>query len=157
MGKSCAVCGKSIGLITGKVKLADGNLICSKCTKKAGYTILGPKEISEINNLTLNQMVGKINSRNIENTQSFKGTQKFGLYAYFDDLNEQLLVNSGNTDMKPKTLIRYSDVKDFSANEDGDQIIKSGLGTALTGGFLLERLVLLLARSSVKEKREEIR
>lgn len=136
MGKSCAVCGNSIGLMTGKVKLSDGKLVCSKCLKKSGYTLLGPKEISEISNLTLNQVIGKKQSRHKENAGKFYPTQKFGLYAYFDDQNEQLLVNSGNMDINPKTLIRYSDIKDFSANEDGDQIIKSGLGTALAGGFL---------------------
>lgn len=134
MSKLCAICSKKLGITTGRVKLVDGNRVCSKCLKKAGFYTLGTKEIQSISNMSVSQI--KERSLSKEESSSFIPTQKFDPYAYFDDNEKKVMVNTGNMSLKPKTLIQYEEIYDFSAKEDGDQIIKSGLGSAVGGGIL---------------------
>lgn len=42
--------------MTGKVKLADGNLACSKCLKQAGYSTTSVKDVSTISKMDYNQI-----------------------------------------------------------------------------------------------------
>ena len=49
MAKMCAICGKKIGMMTGKVEFLDG-FICTKCYTSAGYGI-GWKDMDEVESM----------------------------------------------------------------------------------------------------------
>ena len=117
----CAVCGKELGLLSGKVKIADG-AVCSNCLVSAGILTLD-------NALSYNQQSVKelISSRQAFVTK-FHATKSVGAYIHVDETNKAFKIG-GNT-------FSYDNLLSFELLEDGQSITKGGLGRAVAGGLL---------------------
>ena len=87
--KNCVRCGKELGLIFGKIKIADGH-ICKNCNALLSPLITGKSQ------LTLADIEEHIKYReqNKINLQSFKATTILGNHdiVYFDDNQKKFLV-----------------------------------------------------------------
>lgn len=65
----------------------------------------------------------------------YSPTNKIGNLVHFDDKNKIIKFQSGLS-IKPNSALAYEDITDFEIIEDNNQMIKSGLGTAIGGGVL---------------------
>ena len=119
--KECALCNKSIGLLTAKATLSDG-FICADCLRKAGISALGNAQ-----NYTCTSAIELINRR-IPVVNSFKPTKKVGSYLQIDENNNSFKIGHD--------IFECSNLLSFELLEDGQSITKGGLGRAVTGGLL---------------------
>lgn len=67
--------------------------------------------------------------------KAYSPTEKMSGIIHFDDFNKILKFANGIS-FKPNKFIAYEDIADFQIIEDNNQVIKSGLGTAIGGGVL---------------------
>ncbi len=132
MAKECLVCGKIMGAFAGKVQIADG-YTCTSCWNKAGLetsmeaVMSGKQYSSEI----INEMIA-VKEKNRCLILNFKPTKIVGSLS-FDDNSKTFIINKSimNTD-----FYYYNQIVDFELLEDGESIIKGGLGRAVAGGVL---------------------
>lgn len=117
----CAVCGKELGLLSGKVKISDG-AICSNCLSNAGISMLSNH--MSYNQNSINQL---INTRKAI-VNRFSATKSIGNYMYIDENNKSFKVG--------KDIFSYENLLSFELLEDGQSITKGGLGRAVAGGLL---------------------
>jgi len=68
----------------------------------------------------------------------FNATKKIGTYLYLDDNNKKWAIPEVTITGKLKNirLYNYSDILNFELIEDGNSIIKGGVGRAIAGGVL---------------------
>lgn len=117
----CAVCGKELGLLSGKVKISDG-AVCSNCLFSAGVLTLD-------NALSYNQQsIKTLISERRAFVNKFCATKSIELYIQIDE-NNKLFKVAGNT-------FSYDNLLSFELLEDGQSITKGGLGRAVVGGLL---------------------
>ena len=139
--KTCLMCGREMGVMTGKVKCVDG-YICSNCVKELGYSTFDTNALTSIGNMSSAQLLAKGDKKNndIEAVQKFVPTSVTAKYAKFDDENQKMiLANRMHISYKPEhyTLFSYNQLVDFELLEDGNSIASGGLGRAAVGGMLL--------------------
>lgn len=119
--KSCAVCEKELGLLSGKVKISDG-VVCSKCLSSAGILALN-------NPLSYNQeSIKNLVSVRQAFVNKFHVTKSVGTYIHVDETNKAFSIG-GN-------IFSYDNLLSFELLEDGQSITKGGLGRAVAGAFL---------------------
>lgn len=117
----CAVCGKELGLLSGKVKISDG-AICTKCLSSAGILMLS-------NNMAYNQQsINELISTRKKIVENFSATKSVDNYIYIDENNKSFKVG--------KDIFSYENLLSFELLEDGQSITKGGLGRAVAGGLL---------------------
>lgn len=117
----CAVCGKELGLLSGKVKISDG-AICTNCLSDSGISILNNS--MSYNQKSVNELV---NTRKTI-VKSFSATKTVGNYIHIDENNRLFKVG--------KDIFSYENLLSFELLEDGQNITKGGLGRAVGGGLL---------------------
>lgn len=66
---------------------------------------------------------------------AYSPTEKVGNLVHFDDINKVLKFQNGIS-LKPNSALAYEDIGDFEIIEDNNQVVKSGLSTAIGGGVL---------------------
>ena len=138
--KICCVCGKEMGIMTGKVKLADG-YICTKCYEKAGFSSWNGTEIVNNGSLTVEQFLNKSVAKNdaLTEIERFTPTSSPAPFALFDDNSRTMILSAKpHASYKPKhfTMFSYEQLVDFELLEDGAGIASGGLGRAAVGGLL---------------------
>ena len=117
----CAVCEKELGLLSGKVKIADG-AVCSNCLLSAGILTLN-------NALSYNQQsIKSLISTRKEFVTKFHTTKSVGAYIHVDETNKAFKVG--------RDIFSYDNLLSFELLEDGQSITKGGLGRAVAGGLL---------------------
>ncbi len=121
----CAVCGKELGILSGKIKVSDG-AICMSCFKTAGISSLD--NAMSYTQQTIEEYIIARQSL----VDSFDATKKFG--GYFGghieiDENNKLFKLSGD-------YFEFNNLLSFELLEDGSTITKGGLGRAVAGGLL---------------------
>lgn len=126
----CSICGNE------KAKEVKDGFICSDCVKQAGRflsaTKLNPKEqtVSLIKECIVKSNVWvKIQE---ERKNSFSQTRKIAT----------LLLDENNQLFKVKNFLypdiySFDQIADFEILEDGESVVKGGLGRAIAGGVLL--------------------
>ena len=140
----CAICDKEIGL--NRHQIANKEWICPECFKKCGrFHTAKPvlKMTAEEIKIAIIDRQAKIDSeivtKNIEQAElmEFTPTKKIGSYIEFDDNKRKWLLPDGFFGGKKNPKIyTYSDIVDFELLEDGESIVKGGLGRAVAGGVL---------------------
>lgn len=117
----CAVCGKELGLLSGKVKISDG-AICTNCLSSAGISMLS-------NNMTYNQQsINELISTRKKIVENFSSTKSVDTYIQVDENNKSFKIG--------KDIFSYENLLSFELLEDGQSITKGGLGRAVAGGLL---------------------
>ena len=117
----CAVCGKELGLLSGKVKISDG-AICINCLNSAGISMLN-NPIS-YNQQSINDLISKRKAI----VENFSQTKSVGNYIHIDETNKSFKVG--------KDIFAFENLLSFELLEDGQSITKGGLGRAVAGGLL---------------------
>lgn len=147
MAKFCPVCKKDIGVFTGKVKLKDGEYVCTKCWGKAGFNTWGDltdKPLIYTAQDIIN-IVDDITSANVI-ISTFAPTSDIGPAAKFNDTTKQMIlanhmfayagINSYKKFPEHYSLFNYDQIVDFEILENGSSIASGGLGRAAIGGIL---------------------
>lgn len=133
----CINCEKEVGL--NRFTTAEGDL-CSDCHKLCGYTMNTP-----INSKTMTDIQKDIaaNDKEKEALSQFTPTKKIsklmglGNFIEFDEEKKQWLIPDGIFGgKKAPNIYRYDDIIDYELLEDGETIIKGGIGSAIAGGIL---------------------
>lgn len=118
----CAVCGKELGLLSGKVKISDG-AICTTCLSSAGISMLNNP--MSYNQQSINEMISNRQTM----VKNFKPTKSTGNYIHIDENNKSFRIG--------KDIFAYENLLSFELLENGQSITKGGLGRAVAGGLLL--------------------
>lgn len=126
----CCICNINMG----KVSIQDG-FICKECLHLCNI----PFQVKVDKNITKEMILNEIeeNKNNKELIGMFAITKKIGNYIEFDENNRQWLIPDGVNGKKvnPK-VYSYNDIVDYELLEDGESVIKGGIGKAVVGGFL---------------------
>lgn len=117
----CAVCGKELGMLSGKAKISDG-AVCTGCLSSAGISMLSNP--LNYNHQTINNLI-KSRQGIVCN---FCPTKAVGAYIQVDENNRAFKIG--------KDIFSYENLLSFELLEDGQSITKGGLGRAVAGGLL---------------------
>ncbi len=139
--QQCANCQKQLGVFSSKTKIADG-VVCSDCLKAAGITDFSNAQT--FNSGTLRELL----QRRQALITSFSPTKKIGRYLQVDDNNRAFKIG--------KNLFNFSDLLSFELLEDGESVVKGGLGRAITGGLLFGGIGALVGGATGKKKTKNI-
>ncbi len=74
--------------------------------------------------------------KNAEKINDFKPTKSVDEYLYIDEMKKEWAIPEGTFSKKIKNIYSYSDILNFELLEDGNSLIKGGLGNAIIGGTL---------------------
>ena len=135
--KICSLCEKELGLMSGKVKIADG-FLCTQCYKELGGDI-NPTALTEAanNSLAYYKNVYEKKKADLSVIETFQPTFSAGKIALFnDDIKIMLLAkqNQSRFNNSHYTVFNYSQIVNFELLEDGNSIVSGGLGRAIVGG-----------------------
>ena len=119
--KNCAICGKPIGILSGKTEIADG-FVCGSCLSGAGLT-----SFPNGKQYTAATLTDLLNTRK-QLMSKFSITKKVTPTFAIDETN-QLFIAEGN-------LFEYGNLLSFELLEDGETVTKGGLGRAVAGGLI---------------------
>jgi len=149
----CINCEKEVGL--NRYTTAEGDL-CSDCHKLCGYNMNTP-----INVKTMTDIQRDIaeNNREKEALLQFTPTKmisKFiglGNFIEFDEEKKQWLIPDGFlSGKKTSRIYSYDDIIEYELLEDGDTVIKGGIGSEIAGGILFRSQQSLAGRITVGNK-----
>lgn len=130
---TCAICNEKVGL--NRWRIADKKWVCSKCAKKAGYSMFSGVTIGT----TVSEIEGRIagKEKSALELNTFSPTKKVGTVFEIDEIKKQWVVLEGIfVNRKNSTVYNFSDISSFELLEDGSSITKGGLGSAIAGGLL---------------------
>lgn len=129
---TCENCGKKVGW--NRSEIADG-WICSSCFKLCGYKASTPIAAKTIGDVRAD--IGKVEEQKAK-LAVFRATKKIDRYIEFDEAKRQWLIPDGFWGGKKNPRVYdFDDVVEYELLEDGDTILKGGLGSAVVGGLLL--------------------
>lgn len=128
--ETCALCGGKLPLV-GFTQLADGR-ICQQCRNKGTQYISIPR-----------MFTAKDMAQNIQDAQKNKELysvftpQEFP-YALQVDYQHKLLAVATKKflDLQKGYIFRFDEIADYTVEQDGNTIQKSGAGSAVIGGLL---------------------
>ncbi len=136
----CAVCGKQLGLLSGKLKISDG-AVCTDCLKSANATALS--NAGAYNQQSIKEFILKRQTM----VANFNATKVVGQIAI--DENNKLFQCKGN-------LFAFDNLLSYELLEDGSSIQKGGLGRAVTGGLLFGGVGAIVGGVTGKKKSKNI-
>lgn len=123
----CGICGKET-----KKQLKDG-YICNNCFERGKRNINITKGLENIKIAEVKEAI-KLTREDEQAINNFKVSKKVIDYMHFDDENKKFLLPK--TMFKKAKIYNYSEVLGYEILENGDSIIKGGLGSAIVGGVL---------------------
>lgn len=123
MAKFCVLCGEKAGLLSG-TKIKDG-VVCMGCLNRSGIPSNSlTKSMQDFNN----RFQYLEDNKNLFN--SFNATINIPSHLEVDEKNRLFKIG------KCKECFYFSDLINFELVEDGETIVKGGLGRAVVGGIL---------------------
>lgn len=128
----CAICEKDCGL--NRLQIKDKVYICSKCFKEAGLTMISP-----VKTMSANDIKEIIRRRRIDadKLSKFKVTKQISIWLKIDENAREWFIPDGFAgSVKTPRIHSFDDILDFELIEDGNSIIKGGIGGAVVGGVL---------------------
>ena len=117
----CAVCGKELGLLSGKVKISDG-AVCTNCLSSAGISMLN--NAPSYNQQSIKELITARQAL----VNNFHSTKSVGTYIQVDENNKAFKIG--------RDIFAYDNLLSFELLEDGQSVAKGGLGRAVVGGLL---------------------
>lgn len=148
----CAVCAKEVGL--NRFQIANKEWVCPECLKKSGISAM---ELSR--NITAQELKKAVDKyeQSQKDLTEFISTKKIGTYMEFDDERQLWLAHMGLFGGRGNTTVyQYSDIVGFELLEDGESIIKGGLGRAVAGGLLFGGLGAIVGGTTGKRKTKAV-
>ena len=130
---TCAVCGNVLGVFS-RSAIRDKQWICPKCLNAAGLTLS-----TSLRAMSLEAIKDLIEKRDSDANKLalFHTTRQVGMYLNVDENSRQWFIpDKFSFNLKKPRIHSYDDILDFELLQDGDTIIKGGLGRALVGGAL---------------------
>ena len=147
MAMFCSICKRKMGVMTGKVHLADG-WICSSCYENAGMSRWSTKELTaarEITTMNFQRIICGLKplteedralmpfrAANSQRVNSFIPTYQIDNLIAFDDVNMEFCC--GSQDLVD--LFKYQNIVDYELIESVGSVSKGSAGSALVGGAL---------------------
>lgn len=133
----CINCEKEVGL--NRFTTAEGDL-CSDCHKLCGYNMNTPINIKTMTDI---QRDIAENDKEKKALSKFTPTKKIGKliglgnFIEFDEEKKQWLIPDGFLGgKKTPNIYNFDDILEYELLEDGDTVIKGGIGSAIAGGIL---------------------
>ena len=132
MAKECLVCGKPLGVFSGKLTIADGP-ICTECWNKAGFdnSMSSFMSSNQYSSTVIKNMIAA-KEKNQTLIENLKLSKKIGPLSFDDNAQAFVITKS----KKDRDLYYYNQILGFELLEDGETITKGGLGSAVVGGLL---------------------
>lgn len=131
----CSVCSENVG------KAISDGFVCKECIKKGGMflSMNGMKEKEYSVDLIKSSINKNISFQTIqENRKSiFSLTRKINKQFQIDENNKLFMISDSFIGISLTTVFSFDDILDFEFLENGESIVKGGLGRALVGGALL--------------------
>ena len=103
---------------------------------KSAYCVNITKTVIQITLEGFDSMLNRENKKTPAAVSEFNPTKKIGDYLYIDETKEQWAAPKGLFRKKIKSVYNYSDVLDYELFEDGDILVKGGIGRAIVGEAL---------------------
>ena len=136
--ENCLNCGAEMkGREISPLKVEGGLHLCKECYNKLFDNIQHPKELHKINAEQLREKLHKI-AMDEEECAAFQATKKVMDFFYLDESQNKFAIPTRSAFGKVKGMKVYKcqDILDFELLEDGNSVIKGGLGRAVVGGAL---------------------
>lgn len=126
--KACEICGKEVGMLSGKAYASDG-VVCIDCVKKAGVTDLMRVGAYSVDALR-KQIAANEDAAN-------KRAALMDVFAETKTVNKNLKIDENNRLFTAgRDVFDFASLLSFELLEDGETITKGGLGRAAAGGIL---------------------
>ena len=122
----CSICNTQ----ESKKALIDGH-ICKSCIIK-GSPYIGPISLKGLSVDKAKSLLS-LAETNTQRMQTFKATKKIDKYVSFDEPNKLWKISCAPY---AAVIFSYDDIISYELLEDGECIIKGGLGSAIVGGAL---------------------
>ncbi|HAU5240603.1 TPA: SHOCT domain-containing protein [Clostridioides difficile] len=136
--KPCCICGSEKGLIPS----IEGETFCTSCNCKYidfSENILKVNSIMKMmaNSEGMKKFI-EAEKKNIQLLEKFNETKNINSSVSFDEDKNLLKVSYKNRNqILVEKVIKFDEILEFELLEDGETIVKGGLGSAITGGVLL--------------------
>lgn len=135
--KVCLLCEKELGLMSGKVQIADG-FLCMKCyIELGGENTIAALTEARNNSLAYYKSIYEKKKADLSIAETFQPTFSVGKIALFNDDTKYMLLAKQNQlkfNNSHYTVFDYSQIVNFELLEDGNSIVSGGLGRAIVGG-----------------------
>ena len=147
---TCAICGESCGL--NRFQTTDGLWCCAKCFKKAGLSLSS----AMISSREIKKLVEQ-NKDNADKLDGFRVTKRVPGWLYVDEsTHEWYCMSNLLGSNKSPHIHTYEEILDFELLEDGDSIVKGGLGRAVVGGILFGGVGAVVGGATGKRKSKTV-
>lgn len=123
----CSICSNDTGL--NRLKIANKEWLCKECLKKCKLNTVKP-----IHYMTSSEIKELIKEAEINQKEwkSFIITREVPKFLKIDDKNKKWVIPVSEL----SKIYNFADIIDFELLEDGDSVVKGGLGRAIAGGVL---------------------
>lgn len=148
----CAACEKEVGM--NRFQIANKEWICPQCFRKCNFNMATP-----IKTLTIDDIRSALKKADAygEELEAFTVSKQVIGFLEIDDIKKKWLIPDGLLGKKKKPKIyKYSDILDYELLEDGESIVKGGLGRAVVGGALFGGVGAVVGGVTGKKKSKEI-
>ena len=147
MAKTCACCGKEMGMFNGKVQVKDKEYFCNSCWEKAGFNTWGDL-MDKPQMYTSKDILEMIKGHKAHDfsIKDFVVTSDICPSAKFNDDTRQMIlanhvfvyVTADPQRKRPEnyTLFSYDQIVSFELLENGESVASGGIGRAALGGVL---------------------
>lgn len=135
----CEKCWCELGFFSVKIPVSDG-VFCENCLAIAGISSLRQT-------ITVKQALGIINERG-SLAGTFNATKTISSYLFIDEKNCLFKIDGG--------IYKYDELLSFELLEDGDSVVKGGLGRAVAGGLLFGGAGAIIGGVTAKKKTKNI-
>ena len=119
--KMCVVCNRGLNIFTAKTIISDG-IVCDKCLMEANIM-----EITNPRTYDTDAIKSLISERE-KIIQMFSATKEIGGHIKVDEGNGLFAVDN--------KIFGYNNLLSYELLENGEAIVKGGLGSAVVGGLL---------------------
>lgn len=147
MSKTCTICGKKLGFLSGPLEFADGP-VCPNCFEQVGIsgTVKDRNIANTLSSVLIREALAsgeKINleleySRVLEAQKRFEehGALKFNLFS-FDNIDKKIMFHEKIFNSEQIYFYNYKDILSYSPIERGhSETKKHGISRAVTGGLI---------------------
>ncbi|QUI25839.1 DUF4428 domain-containing protein [Vallitalea pronyensis] len=143
MATYCAICNKKAGIL-GRKQIRDG-YICTDCFYKCKLDM-------DMSCFSVNDIKDRYRyiEENREPFKNFIPTIKIARLFEVDENSKLFRTRKG------AECFKFSDIVNFELYEDGDAVIKGGMGKAVTGGLLLGGVGAIVGGVTGKRKQKSV-
>lgn len=164
-GNECLICGKKVGMLSTKHKCKDG-IICLDCYRNTRMPS-DQETLKQVALASLDEFWGLVEVNNdrlraldelADEIQTFDFTTAMGEWAKFDDESRRVLFKSHHNPYSQQfkaedyAIFDYDQIVDFELLEDGDSVLKGGVGRAVVGKVLFGNVGAIVGSTTRKER-----